>query len=612
MNPRPRMALLAAAVAALAVVPTAAQVASASSNARDDLVVLAGSHHDLVYAEHPVDSDGDPILTEGDLHLLTAGGKDTDLATTVGSESTSDATSSTSHYSLVGSTLTATRMSDPTQVEWWDLDASTSGIVAVPSGATWQGSAPGGWIVLQADGSVATESFDGSLTADPLPAGLTASPGSAVTSVVSGPDGFAAIAGVPATGPTATPAALAAIYQPWDPTTAAASLDLPTATTDGTADLSCGSLSGSILACQETDAAGDSTVLAVPVDGSAARSYPGCAGSPVAVGDRLAFACGHDPAHPRFASGTTEVARSHVEVHHAAGVSAFGSFVTTSQSRHSVLEIHGASSGSVTLVSSPGALASGDDANLRAAASALQAQAVAAGALPAVMWSGPPALLIQQATSSLLRTARAADPSLVPTDTRDLMGPVPHPIAHHPSHPHHKHVTATHTLDLFDAAVPDHGSPGLGMHHTHGGSYPAPFQPSDGVYVDPTMSTLDAPTIAEVAIRAALHKLGQPYVWAGGGPKTFDCSGLVQWAYAHAGIHLHHFTGDQWNEGRLLHARDILPGDLILFEHVVGHHEVIHHVGIYLGADWMINAPYTGQYVEVERVPDGVAGVVRP
>jgi cell wall-associated NlpC family hydrolase len=115
-----------------------------------------------------------------------------------------------------------------------------------------------------------------------------------------------------------------------------------------------------------------------------------------------------------------------------------------------------------------------------------------------------------------------------------------------------------------------------------------------------------------VALRSALQKLGQPYVWAAAGPSTFDCSGLTLWAYAHAGIHLTHFTGSQYNEGRLLKPKQVLPGDLILFDHLIGGREVIHHVGMYLGAGWMVNAPYTGQYVNVVRVPGSIAGIVRP
>jgi cell wall-associated NlpC family hydrolase len=115
-----------------------------------------------------------------------------------------------------------------------------------------------------------------------------------------------------------------------------------------------------------------------------------------------------------------------------------------------------------------------------------------------------------------------------------------------------------------------------------------------------------------VAIWAGLQKLGQPYVWAAAGPSTFDCSGLVQWAYARAGLRFTHFSGAQWNEGRLIKPKQILPGDLLLFDHRIGGRQVIHHVAIYLGAGWMLNAPFTSQYVNVVPVPSGVAGAVRP
>jgi len=49
-------------------------------------------------------------------------------------------------------------------------------------------------------------------------------------------------------------------------------------------------------------------------------------------------------------------------------------------------------------------------------------------------------------------------------------------------------------------------------------------------------------TLGEQALRFALQKLGDPYVWAAAGPNAFDCSGLVMWAYEQVGIQLAHFT----------------------------------------------------------------------
>lgn len=54
---------------------------------------------------------------------------------------------------------------------------------------------------------------------------------------------------------------------------------------------------------------------------------------------------------------------------------------------------------------------------------------------------------------------------------------------------------------------------------------------------------------AGIAVRAALSRLGRPYVWGATGPDKFDCSGLVQWTYAQAGIHLNRTTYRQINDG---------------------------------------------------------------
>jgi len=245
--------------------------------------------------------------------------------------------------------------------------------------------------------------------------------------------------------------------------------------------------------------------------------------------------------------------------------------------------------------------------NLVAATNDVQTQALASGALQ----NGPrylsPAKLLLASVDALTKLAITDDPSGAPTDTRAIMGPVPTPIARHlRKRPHHLHIVRTRTLTPFVAAIPDGGSRGLGHNRRHDGAKPAPYQTPDGIGVDPQLEPVQPATIGLVALRSAIEELGQPYVWAAAGPSTFDCSGLVQWAYAHAGIALAHHAATQWNEGRLIPGRDILPGDLIMFGHP------IFHVGMYLGSGWMINAPYTGQYVNIVPVPKRVAGVVRP
>jgi cell wall-associated NlpC family hydrolase len=254
-----------------------------------------------------------------------------------------------------------------------------------------------------------------------------------------------------------------------------------------------------------------------------------------------------------------------------------------------------------------GAAAALDDANLRLAANAVEAQALQGGALAHPILSKSPAVVILRADEALIAKARAADPRRVPVDTRSFMGPVPYYLSHPMRRrPHHFAITATHTLRRFTHSVAVGGSPGLGTQRHFRGATVARFRKPDGIYVDPTLPRLHDPSVGDVALRAAMLELGQPYVWGGAGPSTFDCSGLVVRAYARAGLRLTHFSGDQWNEGRLIPARDAIPGDLILFG------RPIFHVAIYLGAGWMLNAPFTGHYVDVLPVRDKVAGVVRP
>ena len=103
-------------------------------------------------------------------------------------------------------------------------------------------------------------------------------------------------------------------------------------------------------------------------------------------------------------------------------------------------------------------------------------------------------------------------------------------------------------------------------------------------------------TLGERALRWALSVRGDPYVWGAAGPNAFDCSGLVMWAYAHVGVHLDHFTGDQYNEGEHISRSQLRPGDLIFF------FPTISHVGMYIGNGLMVDAPDFGQDVMVQRV----------
>ncbi|GAB2820228.1 C40 family peptidase [Actinocorallia aurea] len=111
---------------------------------------------------------------------------------------------------------------------------------------------------------------------------------------------------------------------------------------------------------------------------------------------------------------------------------------------------------------------------------------------------------------------------------------------------------------------------------------------------------------AAEALRYALGQLGKPYVWGAAGPSSYDCSGLVMWAYRQVGISLPHYTGSQWSAGTHISEGDLQPGDLVFF------YSDLHHVGLYLGDGQMVHAPQTGDVVKIAPIAGRpYAGAVR-
>lgn len=115
------------------------------------------------------------------------------------------------------------------------------------------------------------------------------------------------------------------------------------------------------------------------------------------------------------------------------------------------------------------------------------------------------------------------------------------------------------------------------------------------------------PTPAEVAIDAAMAQLGKPYRWAGSGPSSFDCSGLVRFAYGLAGVALPHNSRAQYNQVQRIPLAELAPGDLVF-----SGGRSIHHVGIYLGDGKMVHSPQSGRRVEVAPLRGNLIGAGRP
>lgn len=97
------------------------------------------------------------------------------------------------------------------------------------------------------------------------------------------------------------------------------------------------------------------------------------------------------------------------------------------------------------------------------------------------------------------------------------------------------------------------------------------------------------------ALHKAASKKGAPYRWGGTGPYSFDCSGLVKWAYAKAGKRLPRTAAGQYAATRHVAPSHRRRGDLVFFRSGHG----VYHVGIYVGHGAVLHAPHTGSQVQV-------------
>ncbi len=107
---------------------------------------------------------------------------------------------------------------------------------------------------------------------------------------------------------------------------------------------------------------------------------------------------------------------------------------------------------------------------------------------------------------------------------------------------------------------------------------------------------------AAIAVLSALSKVGDPYVWGGAGPDMFDCSGLVMWSWAQAGVSLAHWTGDQINQGQSIPMTALQPGDLIFMWPPGVQGGPPEHVTMYIGNNLIVQAPHVGAFVEVSSI----------
>lgn len=136
-----------------------------------------------------------------------------------------------------------------------------------------------------------------------------------------------------------------------------------------------------------------------------------------------------------------------------------------------------------------------------------------------------------------------------------------------------------------------------------------PMSNPDSATADPTPSLVGYQASTTYVIQRALAQRGVPFLYGGGnaaGPTRgtglkanvvgFDASGLIQYAYAGAGLKMPRTSGEQCNVGRKVAPSQAQPGDLLCYGP-----GGTQSVAMYLGNGQMIEATEPGVTVSTAR-----------
>jgi peptidoglycan DL-endopeptidase CwlO len=130
---------------------------------------------------------------------------------------------------------------------------------------------------------------------------------------------------------------------------------------------------------------------------------------------------------------------------------------------------------------------------------------------------------------------------------------------------------------------------------TRPASVPPPLNPESPAALPAPPQAMD---YAALMVANATAMLGQPYRYGGAAPGGFDCSGLVSYAAARAGLYVPRTTHEQIHAGEPVERAELEAGDLVFMR--LAHKEL--HVGIAIDRSHFIHAPAAGGRVRIDSL----------
>jgi cell wall-associated NlpC family hydrolase len=110
--------------------------------------------------------------------------------------------------------------------------------------------------------------------------------------------------------------------------------------------------------------------------------------------------------------------------------------------------------------------------------------------------------------------------------------------------------------------------------------------------------TVTSQTFNQKAAAYAITLEGVPYLYGGTTKQGFDCSGLTQYVYNHAGKQIVRTSDEQFHQFRGEAHAQAQPGDLVFFHDTSNLQSHVYHVGVFEGGTDMVSATHTGSDVQ--------------